>query len=1617
MKPTLYFCQQLLRAIVASIAVFLLTTAHACLIESAKAQIASSNGKEGDEELAKSELKLCQNLQPVYTLKGHLGGVTVLAKTSDDNTLLTGSEDGSIKIWDLESGVLKASFNEHVGSIESIKTLPDGKTVLSIARWHSGREIKRWNSKTKEIIYSIEIETEDASYRDVRVSKDGKIFITRGDSGDPIRLFETLTGKKIHEIKIPEFFDEEKFGYAYFGNLSISLHLNNRYLLVNAKATESERDIVWIWDLNSSGKVRQFLDFKAVFNQANHSFLLYRDSDYFQAFQWEPGMESAQQIEMTKPEFENQHTKKEKRIVSDLYIEKFSLNPNFEEDFIQLSATKNKQRNCIFPLTGSRAHQKRAEFLTITRKNQVIIANNQFVEVLEVSDICIPKENKYDIDRIDKLYKIGLRQLEEGVFEAAEITFANVFSLSHAACDLHTQVEALFYLAEARFLAAQNMLGSGLNYTKLLYEFARDNLPNNSDLRAKAVNRLKGESPNEADKNSFDEFLIHEDPISYLKKELSQAVAKKNQLEEAHILRALGQVYHRDTIEDRGESSYKNALNFLQQALNLYKRLNHLSGQAAVYHDIGDLQRRIQHYQEASNAYQLAYQLYQQTEETEKIPLLLLYLADVFYILDQDNRALETYSEVVRLCRDVNGDCLNYNGQIFFFRAVGEALTNIGKIYLDRQDYEQALNFSKQSPTMDGIHSIALAYTQQGNYSEALLYFQKIAKTPKDVYQCGGYGAPERTDASIADNLRRRISEEEQTDADIRGCIVAMVNALLGQAEVYRLSENYSQAIAAYKITLQAILYGENVDLSDQKAVTNNNLGLTYKKLGRYDGALHSYQQSLSIRQQEEDLWGQAIVLSNMGEIYRHQGRYAEAKEVYQKALAFFEQDSDVAKKASILHNLGVLYDELGQPKRALDSYQQALTLRQSINDWRGQSQTLNNMGLVYQTLEQFEAAESAYQTALALSQQQADHSTTASTLNNLALFYIASNRSERSLELLTRALAIYRKAKNPVGEGNTLDSLGTAYASLGQYPEAVQSYQAALFLLRKTGSRALEHIILKNLGQLYQRQGESELAILFYKQSVAVTESIRQALTPLPVEDRKTYTETVADTYRQLATLLLEKGRIPEAQQVLDLLKLEELREFTGNTRATWTGSDLAYSDAEQAVIEDHTSLIAFSSKIIDCQATNCKELSGLYDQLDDLKADYDAQVTKFVATVRANRAEDDIFQNPDNLSGEAEELLRAYNANGQKSVLIYPFVLDDKLWLVWATAGRVIGSVEVSVSQKQLAQTVQQLGEQLQSPLSRLADLQASSQQLYDWIVKPLEQELQANEIQHLVFVNDRVTRYIPMAVLYDGQQYLLEHYTLSTVLAPGLTDTDDRLASVDRSQVLGLGLTEAKAGFNPLPGVKEELDGIVRSGDADPKGIYPGQVHLDDAFNLETLKTRVLTHRVLHVATHAAFVPGRAEESFVLLGDGSKLKPAEIEAMEHRLSNLHLVVLSACQTALGGAAGDGTEIAGISSYFLEKGRAETVVASLWLVNDASTSLMMQRFYRLLASGELSKAEALQQAQLSLLYGEDSQARLAAARAGARPQLRQGANAPAVKGYRHPYYWAPFILIGNGL
>jgi len=586
------------------------------------------------------------------------------------------------------------------------------------------------------------------------------------------------------------------------------------------------------------------------------------------------------------------------------------------------------------------------------------------------------------------------------------------------------------------------------------------------------------------------------------------------------------------------------------------------------------------------------------------------------------------------------------------------------------------------------------------------------------------------------------------------------------------------------------------------------------------------------------------------------------------------------------------------------------------------------------------------------------------------------------------QSLKLFQELGDRQGEANSLGNLGVVYDSLGEYKRAIDFYQQQLTITRQIGDRAGEGKALSNIGYLFEEQEQPELAIVFYKESVNVREVIRSDNQGLSRELQESYTSTIAGTYRSLADLLLSQGRILEAQQVLELLKIQEIKDYTRSRDVGDRAEDVIFLLEELEIRDKHGQLIIFDQELNTCEKTRCPNLKELQKQRDDLKREYNKATIVLEDLISQRRASGKILD-PNNLPKNAREILNAQPG----TMLIYPFLTDDRLWLLLATQGGLPSVRQIPVGEGELSAKVLELRELLQDAQSEKAEIETISQQLYSWLIAPLEEELNTGNIEHLVFALDRAVRYIPMGVLFDGKNYLIENYSVTTIISAELTDTNERLpSSVEETSVLAMGLSEASEDFIALPHVETEIDAIVRDEDPEDLGIYPGREFLNGDFHWDNLTANLSGRNILHIATHGNFSPVRQDDSYLMLGNG-RLPISEIQLLDSYMKDVHLVVLSACQTALADNTlkiGDGNEINSISFHFLNAG-AKAAIASLWKVNDEKTSDLMQSFYNNLSTeSDITKSQALQKAQQSFIDDPDKS---------------------------HPYYWAPFILIGNGL
>jgi CHAT domain-containing protein len=290
--------------------------------------------------------------------------------------------------------------------------------------------------------------------------------------------------------------------------------------------------------------------------------------------------------------------------------------------------------------------------------------------------------------------------------------------------------------------------------------------------------------------------------------------------------------------------------------------------------------------------------------------------------------------------------------------------------------------------------------------------------------------------------------------------------------------------------------------------------------------------------------------------------------------------------------------------------------------------------------------------------------------------------------------------------------------------------------------------------------------------------------------------------------------------------------------------------------------------------------------------------------------------------------------------------------------------------------------------------------AQQLYRWLVTPLEKDLQAQQIDNLVFIMDSGLRSIPLAALHDGKGFIVENYSVG--LMPSLSLTDTRYVSVKNSSVLAMGADQF-TDQNPLPAVPIEISAIAGQ-------LWPGKSFLNQGFTLENLQAARAAQQfgIIHLATHAEFQPGKPSDSYIQLWD-RKLRLDQLPGLMLNNPSVELLVLSACRTA----QGDEEAELGFAGLAVQAG-VKSALGSLWYVSDEGSLGLMTQFYEKLREAPI-KSEALRRAQLAMLRGEVRVQKGMLVTSGSSFLLPAQLALLGDIELSHPYYWTAFTMIGN--
>ena len=729
----------------------------------------------------------------------------------------------------------------------------------------------------------------------------------------------------------------------------------------------------------------------------------------------------------------------------------------------------------------------------------------------------------------------------------------------------------------------------------------------------------------------------------------------------------------------------------------------------------------------------------------------------------------------------------------------------------------------------------------------------------------------------------------------------------------------------------------------------------------------------------------------------------------------------------------GKRYFNNGQFEQALGAWNGALAEYRLTNDMNGQAHVLQYKAEAYLSIGQYYKAISNLKSALVLAEAAGNEQLAAQVAGSLGTAYLLSNRIDEAKVLLENSVAEERAGGRLGSAAVAGNNLGNLLASQGEFDAAIAVYQQAMSDAKAAGDNELAAKGSVNIARALAESNRQQEAL------AQLDRATKQAKS-LPVSHQKAYTlisigrlysrlagssgssaaelEKRADqvlteaasvassidddramsyAYGYLGTLYEDAGRTEEAMQYTRKA-LHQLRETPApEIRYRWQWQegrllraegdiDAAIGAYQRAVGDLQTIRPVLAAGHVGRHGEFREEAGRLYLDLADLllqRAATSADSSKAEADLREVRNTIEMLKGAELEDYFQDDCVAALKAKttgidqlGERTAAIYPIVLPDRLEILLSLPTGM-KRYTVPVGAEELNAGVNLFRARLEKRTTH--QYRRYAQQIYTWLIQPLEKDLQAQKIHTLVFIPDGALRTIPLAALYDGSDFLVTRYAVATT--PGLTLTDPRPLPRENMQLLIAGLTESVQGFPPLPDVSSEVTNLDE--------LYDGAVLENSNFTLSNVEQELgeTPYSIVHVASHGKF-QSDVRDTFLLTYDG-KLSMDRLEgymaSTTYREQPVELLTLSACQTAVG----DDKAALGLGGIAVKAG-ARSAVATLWYINDQASSLLISEFYKNLKEPGVSKAVALQQAQRTLL--DDPR-------------------------FHHPSYWGPFLLIGNWL
>lgn len=819
----------------------------------------------------------------------------------------------------------------------------------------------------------------------------------------------------------------------------------------------------------------------------------------------------------------------------------------------------------------------------------------------------------------------------------------------------------------------------------------------------------------------------------------------------------------------------------------------------------------------------------------------------------------------------------------------------------------------------------------------------------------------------------------------------------IGFGLVHDAQGNYTKALEYYQKSLTIF---EALDSKTAIATLLNNIGNVHRSQGDYVQALKYYQKSLGISQELNHTHGVLSSLGNIGVVYGSQGNFAKALDYYQRSLAMSEAEDDKQGIAITLGNIGVLYRKQGNYEQALDYYRKSLAKSESIEDKVGIAQMVNNIGTVHLQQGDYAEALDYYRKALAMREQSGDRQGTSDTMMAIGVIHTTQGNYEQAWEYFQKSLTIKEDITDRSGIANLLDHISIYHRKQGHNSQALDFAERATTLAREVGNLYLLWSTQVNAGLAYRALNQPDKARLAFEEAIAVIETMRGQVAGSEQAQQRFFEDKLSP-YHTMVDLLVARNNPTEALIFTERAKARALLDLLYSGRVNivkaMTGQE---QEQERALRAEVISLNTQMNRASQRDRPDQARLDELKSQLEKARLSYEAFQTSLYAAhpeLKVKRGQAPVIKTDElaSLLPDSTSALLQYTVTEEKT---YLFVITKSA----AKSETHIQVYTLAVKRADLAKEIESFRLQL---ARRDLGFRPSAIKLYGLLMGVAEAQLRGKT--NLIIAADDTLWDLPFqALMKRSNRYVIEESAIS--YAPSLTVLREMMKRAEKggekagsTNLLALGnpvvskekhnrATLRDERLAALPEAEEEVMALRQLYGTSQSRVYTGAEAGE-----ERVKREAGEARIVHFAAHGMINNASPMYSHLVLAEGGGKEDGLLEAWEMMEMEMkaEMVVLSACETARG-RIGAGEGMVGMSWAMFIAG-VPTMVVSQWKVEAAGTKELMVNFHRGLvredggAKRKMRKAEALRGAAMKLMK---------------------------TAGTRHPFYWAGFVLVGDG-